>query len=177
MQYKMERAQNEAEQCIAFDGQNNPCLLKQVPGTSYCPKHGVSASAQEKVKIRNYRLTVLKGRLTEKMSSDAILSLREEVSIARITLEETLNQCKSATEIVIQHPRIVSLITTIQRTVESCQKVEMKTGHLLGKDQLINFAQDVIRIVSTHVTDPEVQRLIAAQIVDSVESLAIEDDE
>jgi len=176
MQYEIERAQNEAEQCTSYDSKNNRCKLKIIPGTETCPKHG-SPARIEKQNIRNYRLTVLKGRLHQKMDSDAILSLREEVGIARITLEEVLNQCHTETDLLINQQRIVSLVTTIQRTVESCQKVEQKTGHLLSKTQLIAFAQQVIQIVSDHIEDPTTRRLVADQIVSSVEEVTTLDDE
>ena len=171
----MIRAKNEEERCIAFDGHNNPCLMKKVEGSDYCPKHG-SPNIENK-KIRNYRLTVFKGRLGQKMDSDAILSLREEIGIARIALEEVLNQCQTANDLLINQQHIVTLVTTIQRTVESCQKVEAKTGHLLSKSQLISFAQSVINIVSNHVPDSATQRLIADQIVATVEEVADIDDE
>jgi len=171
MQHDIVRAKTEEERCIAFDGQNNPCQLRKVDGSEYCPKHGSPANIEKK-KIYNYRLTVFKGRLGQKMDSDAILSLREEIGIARITLEEVLNQCQTATDLLINQQRIVTLVTAIQRTVESCQKVEAKTGHLLSKSQLISFAQSVINIVSAHVTDAPTQRLIADQIVATVEEVA-----
>ena len=176
MQHDIERAADVNEQCVSFDGQNNPCLLKRLTGSYHCAKHGSPAKI-EKQKIRNYRLTRFKGMLNDKMGSDAILSLREEIGIARITLEEVLNQCDTSAQLMIHQQRIVVLVQTIQRTVESCQKIEAKTGHLLSKTQLIAFAQSVINIVSNQVTDPAIQRLIADQIVDAVEEVAQIDDE
>jgi len=151
------------DQCQSIDERGNFCRLKKTPGMDYCPKHG--GVLKQRQLMHNYRLTRYKANIEDKVGQDSILSLREEIGIARLTLEEIINQTNSAVDLIMYQPKIVQLVQTIQKTVESCQRVEEKTNNLLSKTTLLQFADELITIITEHVTDHNVRALIADQIM------------
>ena len=151
------------DQCQSSDERGNLCRLKRTPGLDYCAKHG--GVHNQRHLMYNYKLTKYKASISDKSNSDFILSLREEIGIARLTLEEIVNQCGNAVDLIMYQPKIVQLVQTIQKTVESCQRVEEKTNNLLSKTTLLQFADELIGVITEHVTDPNIRAIIADQIM------------
>ena len=165
---RMTEVDDPKERCQA-DTQNGACPYKQVPGSQYCPRHGGNKAleAQNKGAIRNYRLTRWKQRVGELADSDGIKSLREEVGILRMILEEMLNQCKDSTDLLLYSHRMAGLVLNIERLVVSCDKLENRMGLLLSKDSVLHLAATYVEIITTHVSDPDIIEQISQKMVEA----------
>ena len=141
------------------------CVNKVVPGTERCPLH-VATSAnllKESIK-RNYRLAKLQDRVNDFADNPQVKSLREEVGILRLVLEEIVNRCQDGSDIILFAPRISEMVLRIEKLVSSCHRLEHQTGLLIDKAGAINIAIQIIEKVSVHVTDPDVLEKIGNDI-------------
>lgn|SRR5215471_1213074 len=143
------------------------CPYEAVEGTPYCPRHGGNkpAQAKEQQSLRNYRFSRYQGRVNEFADNDQVKSLREEIGVLRMTLEEIVNQCKSSTELVIFSGRIADLVVKIQKLVESCHRLELSSGEMFDKTRALNLASTIINVVSNHVPNPDILSAISNEIL------------
>lgn len=142
------------------DGHRGPYCL------AHGGRHALKASKDEA--IRNYRLTIarFKAQVEDKVDSEAVKSLREEIAILRICLEERLNRCNDAMDLVLQSGPISDMVMKINTVVQSCHKLEGSMGHLLDKQAILQFAQVVIGIIGSALeTQPDKINIIADEIL------------
>jgi hypothetical protein len=149
---------------------NGQCPFKRAPGTNFCPMHGGppaanSAAAQS---IRTYRLAKWRDRHSELADDDNIKSLREEIGILRIVMEETLNMCRTSEEILMYSSKISDLAVKLEKLVSSCHRLEASTGVLLDKTAAIHLASVIVRIIGQYVTDDDVISSISGDIVAAI---------
>lgn len=153
-------------------GKNGQCPFISIEGYQYCPRHaGRSVDAAEKRSANQYRLQVWQTRLEEFAESDNIKSLRDEIGILRILMEETLNKCKTATDLMIHSNKISDLAIRIEKLVTSCNRLETKMGMLLDKSAALNLAGQIVGIITTHVSDPTIVDAISNDIITALSTL------
>ena len=143
-------------------------LLPDETRAKWCKAHGGARVAQlaKKESLNNYRLTKWKARLDEKVEAAGIKSLREEIGILRVCLEERLNSCQDAHDLILQSGPIADMVSRIERVVTSCHKLEGSMGQLMDKQQLLSFAQIIIGIIATNLEGQEgLMSSIADQII------------
>lgn len=152
-------------QANCYQGQ---CLNVKVPGCDFCLAHSGHKQDEHNrnVEKRNYRLVKFQARVGEFADNEKVKSLREEVGISRMMLEEVLNKCEDTTDLLMYSERISKLMTQIQGLVLSCQKLEEKAGSLLDKTQVFVICENIVKIIGDHVTDPDVLDMIANKIMD-----------
>lgn len=163
----------DPEQCQAVTG-HGQCDKRRVPGGEYCAIHGGNkvVEKQEREKMRNYRLAKFRARFAEAANQPELKSLRDEIGILRILVEERINQCHDSTDLMMQSNTISDLVIKIKSTVEACHKLEEKLGVMMDKEQAIQFAMEVSEVIARHVSDPDqldaissdLQTLIASKI-------------
>lgn len=143
------------------------CMMKVVPGTEYCPMHGgrIQENVNNRKELNNLRLTKWRAKLIEQTSSPAILCIRDEIGVARICLQEIMEKCDSANELIIYEPNISRLVMNISKLVDNCFKLETGMGQLLDKAALAVFAGKVIDVICTNIDDEELRKKIAGEIV------------
>ena len=154
---------NQCQHIIPTQGQ---CPLKACPGGQYCPAHGGNAGVQaaEKKSLRNYQLNKFRVRTAELGNSSEILSLKDEIGILRLLIEEKINQCHDQTELMLMSGPLSDLIMKVDRVVTSCNKLESKLGNFLDKTAILNFAQQIIKIICNNVDDELVIEKISEEI-------------
>jgi len=158
---------------------NGQCPFNKAEGTNYCPMHGHNKSEihiQNEIK-RNYQLRRFKERIYALADSEQIKSLREEIGILRMCVEETINRCEDATDILMASHRISDLIIKIEKLVVSCDKLEGRMGLLLSKRAIIQLAGEFVQIISVHIDDPNVIESISEKMLEStrrIETIAEE---
>ena len=147
------------------------CDLLAVPGSRFCGKHGGNAAVQQqdKTQIRNYYLGIWQSRLQQQATSPVIKSLRDEIGILRIMLEERFKMCKNTTDIILHSAPLTALITEISKVVSSCHKIEGQMGQMLDKSAVIQFAGTVVEILSEEVS-PEIVERIANRLAQELVS-------
>jgi hypothetical protein len=131
------------------------CIYESVAGGTVCLAHGgvLIQKAQERQVVRQYQLRLFQSRLNEKADSPGLKTLRDEIGILRIVLEELLNKCELPVDIIIHAGRIESLALKIEKLVSSCHAIEKSSGKLLDKSAILQFASEVVDILSTHLSD------------------------
>lgn len=170
---------NSKHQVVKAEGPEDPdrcfastktgqCNNKRVPNGESCPMHGggIIEKSAEKRKLRNYLLDKYKATLTRHSNSPQILSLRDEVGLSRMILEETLNSCHEPSDLLRESQRLIFLVQNIERLVLSCQKLEKSLGEHLSREDLISFTQNILGIISTEI-DPERLDDVAQKILEA----------
>ena len=145
----------------------------------FCLAHGggshVKKAAAES--LRNYQLDRFKARLDRHASTPALKSLRDEVGILRMIMEERLNRCTDTNDLILQSGPISDLVTKIEKVVSSCHKLEGSMGELLDKSAILQFASEIIDIVGTTVTDVDQIEEVGNKIMAAVGRIGKDDDE
>ncbi len=141
------------------------CVYEVIPGTQYCRMHGsVVAKNIEQTKIRNYRMQLWQGRVNEKADNEGVKSLREEIGILRLILEETMNRCKDDQDLLIYSSKIADLVVKIERIVCSCHKLETSLGQTLDKTTIMNMSTRIINIIAEHISDETTMNNVISEI-------------
>lgn len=164
----------DPNRCQATIRNSGQCLNKQHPGSNYCLAHGGNRAADSNFKKakRMYQLRTYNKRLQELEQSEKSQSLREEVAILRMTLEEKLNKCETETDLLMQAGPISDLILKIEKVVTSCTKLDILLENHLDKQAVVTFAQSVIRIISETIHDKDKLRSISDQIGELLDALS-----
>lgn len=145
---------------------------------TFCMAHGGNRFLEQKQKesVRNYRLDRFKSRMNEFADSSAVKSLREEVGILRLIMEERLNACSDAHDLILQSGPISDLVTKIEKVVSSCHKLEGSMGQLLDKSAILQFASEIIDIVGAEVSNDEEIERVGNKIIAAVGRVGEEDE-
>lgn len=164
---KFERcAPDDPDRCqgVTASGQ---CPYKRTPESKYCHMHcgPRNESVLEKEKIRNYRATMYQQRINEFADNEKVKSLREEVGILRLTLENILERSNDPNLLYMNTHKIRDLVKEIKEVVVACHRLEESTGQLLDKNAALNFAGRIVEIVSMHVQDAKVLHNIGNEII------------
>lgn len=162
---KYERVEaDDPNRCQGVTAQGQ-CPFKSVPGSKFCWIHGGNKhlESENKKAVRNYQLAIWQSRLDEKQGPD-IKSLREEIGILRILIEERLNMCKTATDLILVSGPISDLIMKLQKVISSCHTLEKSLGDLLDKTIIKQFAQEIIKIITEEIDDEEIIEHVALRI-------------
>jgi hypothetical protein len=173
-------AEDSPDRCQAVSKNVGQCRYRRQEGSQYCPRHGGNrgAAALKKEKLRNYHLgELMKKRVLEMSNSDDIKSLRDEIGIVRVMLEKRLNLLVDDHDVVMNTGPVMQMIQAIERLVVSCHRVEKDMGELLDRPQIMQFADEIIQSVTTHVSDKDVVFEIANDILEIVERFGETDDE
>jgi len=144
-------------QAITLHGQ---CDKVAMDNFHLCPLHGRRATA-EKAGLKNYRIEKYHGRLAELSYSDNIKSLTDEIALVRMTLEALVNKTKDSFELSLQADHMIKLVSTIERLVTSCQKLDIQNNQMLTIDQLNTLIEALIKLLSKYVTGDDLKLCIA----------------
>jgi len=139
-------------------------------GTKYCAQHGGAAAARDNKKkaANQYRLTVWKNRLAEFTENDSVKSLRDEIGILKIVLEEMVNKCTTTNDLMIYSAKISELTVKIEKLVMSCDRLEKNMGQMLDRPTALKFAAKMVEIVGRHVTDADQLDAISHEILEEL---------
>jgi len=156
--------------CQNINAAGNPCLNKALPGCKNCSACGgaVEIRAQENQRVRTYRLAKFQARMDELVEHPHIKSLRDEIAILRIMLEERLNSLNTPIEIMAHTHTIADLISKIEKTVTSCHKLEKSMGEYLDKNTIIQLGMEMVQIITKHVDDTKAIDNIANDVSDLI---------
>lgn len=155
-------------------GNGGQCPFKAAEGSEFCPKHGAN---KQTIKIqqaqkRLYNLSQWQKQLDEQVDNPNIKSLREEIGIMRVMLQQRFDMAKSAGELVLISGSVSEMISKIGKLVQSCHKIEIDLGQLLDKTQASQLAQETVAIISKYVEDPDLLGMIAEDLMAVVDRLS-----
>lgn len=144
----------DPKRCQAVNSQGQ-CRNLAADGSHFCMAHGGNKAQEsaEKASLRNYRLTKWAARIQQQADSPAIKSLRDEIGILRMLMEERLNKCTSEMDLILQSQALSDLVMKIEHIVVSCHKLEDKLKLVVDRQALLQFASMVINIVANELSN------------------------
>lgn len=158
--------EDDPERCQG-DSRGGQCQFARLEGGKYCRIHAGAQNTLKNADIaakRSYQLTRWKARVDDFSTSPAVKSLREEIGISRMMLEQILEKCQDATDLMLNSNKITPLVLTIEKLVSSCDRLETKLLLTLDKSAAILLAEQIINLITEEVEDPEIVERIAAKM-------------
>ena len=161
-----EDAENRC-QCVTTKGQ---CIQEALEGSNFCASHGGNKAVEANAKrdANNYRLHQWQTRIKDFKDSSSIKSLRDEIGILRLLMEERLNAATTPAKLMMESHHISRLAGDIRSTVESCHKLESQMGQMMDKQAIIRFAGQVVSIVSSVTQSILDSNLITQEVVNII---------
>lgn len=158
-------AEDDPRRCKAVTSKGQ-CLQGAVPNSEYCPAHGgnKAINAAQKESVFRYRATQWSGRAQAMAEEENIKSMREELGVLRILLEERLKACKNPTDLIINSGPMAELILKIEKLVKSIHELDKDLNNLLDKQMLLHYAEQIINVISDEIADDETKFRIAEKI-------------
>jgi len=173
--------EDDPNRCQAIAGSLGQCpnLAVRTDGGKYgeyCLAHGGNRflQAEKQGAIRNYQLDKFKAKLSRHATSPAIKNLRDEIAILRMVLEERLNKCNDAGDLILQSGPISDMVMKINKVIESCHKLEGSMGQLIDKQAILQFASEVIAIIGEEEDREYVIEKIGSRIMKLVGNMGEE---
>lgn len=144
-------------QGIFAEGQ---CKHKAEEESNFCAMHGGKKSQEsiDNTEMRNYRLTKFKSRVTELSNNANLASLRDEVAILRMMIEEKVNACDDKHQLLLVSGPLSDLIMKCAALVEKCNRLENKLGNFLDRNKITQFAQICVDIISQFVPEENLEQ-------------------
>lgn len=135
-----------------------------------CTKHGAALQANntEKKRVRQYRLEIWQERVDEFCENEQVKTLRDEIGILRLLLEQTLNQCSTTSELMLYSHKIGDLVMKIEKVVRSCDRLESSMGMLMDRAGALVLAAQIVELITKYVDEPEIVDKISNGIIDSI---------
>jgi len=172
--YRVESDDPRRCQHVCGYGQCNYAVVdddkSQLTG-KYCAAHlpTYDPTKRKDFQLKRYKLSVYHSRVGELFKNEEFKSLREEIAILRMTLEQLMNQLQTPWDFMVYGNRVESVIEKIGKLTVMGHKLETSLGQVLDKPTLTTFADEVIRILSDEVTDTETLKRISQKIGGAIE--------
>ena len=160
----------DPQRCQGVKPNEGQCVHKASPDSEYCSMHGGNNGAKkaEAKRISNYRLAKWQAKLERQTESPHIKSLRDEIGILRMLMQETLDRCDTPFDLYTSAHKIGELTMKITAVVEKCHRLEGSMGQLLDKKTIIQMANTFINIISEEeLSEAQLDR-IAQKILEAV---------
>jgi hypothetical protein len=159
-----------ADRCQAVMPTRGQCMNRVHPESEYCLAHGGNRAGQraEKTRISNYRLSKYQARLERQVGNPSLKSLRDEIGLSRMIMEELINRCETNFDLLTNSQKISDMAMKIAVLVEKCHRLEGSMGQLLDKTTVLQIANTFINIiVEENLTEPQLDR-IASKLMKAV---------
>ena len=160
-------ADDDPNRCQCTQTQYGQCMNKAIKGSDFCIVHGGghAINKRKKTALKNYMLTKWQARIERHKGSPDVKSLRDEVAILRMLMEERLNQCQSDMDLILNSGHISDMVMKIEKLVGSCHKLEGSLGQLLDKQAILTFASEVINVITSNIEDTVKIDTISSEIL------------
>lgn len=154
-----------ADRCQASAAGGGQCLffriMKDAEGNvlkepaKYCKMHGGQSHLKEvkKKALSQYFLTKFKAQVEHFNSSDSIFSLRDEIGISRMMVQEILNKCEDANDLMLHSAKVGQLVQNIHKLVLDAKKLESQLGELMDRAAIVRLCDAIIAVVGAAVPE------------------------
>lgn len=135
-----------------------------------CPKHGGMSTviAAKKKKLHDYMLHTWKQRVDEFAESESAKSLRGEIGITRLMIENLINQCRDEKELAMFSSKISDLVVKCEKLVKSAERLENTSGMVLDRSGVLRFGARVADIIAKYVDDQDILAKISNEMIDAL---------
>lgn len=141
-------------------------------GSKYCPRHGGNKQSEGEKKQRSqmYLAALWQDKIGRQAYHPQYKSLREEMGILRMTLENRLGACKTDQDLLMYSGQITELVREIGKLAKVAHGIEKDLGHLLDKAQAEAWVQEIVGIISAFVSSPDDLQKISEDLIASLEA-------
>ena len=150
-------------------GVRGSCVQTAIDGSAYCEIHSTEAD-----RLKGYRLQdpELRRRFDE-LSRDASLeTVKQEVLLLRVLIEDRLNFCKNAAERASALQYVTSSLATVDKLLNSLERLQRAASITLDKPTLSRLSEKIINILLDNLGDlpdrDEIVDRVAAEIAQAV---------
>lgn len=164
---------NDPRRCQGAAGKCGQCPYTAVPGEDFCPMHlQMKAFNGARRSADRYRLTQYQERVGDLTSDNEIKNLRAEIGILRMVLEKIINGAGDDNALICYSGKISDIIIKIKALVTTCHNLDVRLGHILERDKVMLIGEEVVKIVSDYITDPDHLEDIANRLVYTITKIA-----
>jgi len=158
----------DPRRCQASMSNSAQCMNVAVEGGTVCLVHGGNRqiASIENQSIYKFRVAQWRNRIGEFQEISNIKSLREEIGVLRLLLEELVNNCRTDLDLILRASAISDMVMKIERVVLSCNKLEASMGQHLDKAALMQFASQIVEVITNRLDDTEIVNAIAIDILE-----------
>lgn len=162
---------NVCQACLRLNTSGHYYLSEE--GTDACMRHGASAKLEaiRRKSANQYKLQVWQSRVNEFTESEHSKSLRGEIGILKMTLENIVNMCQDASQLLLYSGKIGDMVTRIEKLVVACDRLERNMGMMLDKATAMKLAGNIVDLISNEVDDPNTIDRISNAIIDLLKDL------
>lgn len=131
------------------------CWNRAVEGSEFCPVcAGAGRASLVEHNRQQYLLTNprFRARMVQLSEGEEIKSLRDEIAIARMLVEELLNKVQGNEDISMVSGKVNALLLTIERLVSRAHVIEQNLGNLLQKMAVLKLMQTVCDVITEEVS-------------------------
>lgn len=134
------------------------CMMKAVEGGDRCPPHGGGRQLQimKKEQLRAYAKNRWSAEIKSNANDSEIKSLREELGISRIMLNQLLDRCKDSHDLLMMSGPIDTFLKTINLIQKTSHSIEKDLNNTVGPEALAEFANSLFDIIMDEVEDANV---------------------
>jgi hypothetical protein len=143
------------------------CYNLATPGFKYCRVHGGGQeSHQQAAKLKNYRIFKYEQRLAELGNNDEIKSLRDEIAVMRLLVEERINMIDG--DILLHSGPLSDLVMKVTAVVGQCNKIEGTLSKSVDRAAILTFAGEIIKIISEEVSKLGLAPAVESQCLETI---------
>lgn len=144
------------------------CWNVALPTSRFCKAHGGSLTDPEAAAKRRYLLNDVREqvRLNELVEHGKLTSLREEIALFQLMINERWNMAKTP----VEKQQAMAAVDSMARTLEKLQKtyfqLEKESGNLLPREELVVRGQALAQAMLEELEGLEDYELLCDRILD-----------
>lgn len=150
---------------------HGPCPNLKSPHSDYCDKHQgfMATKTVARASLNNYIINSQYGqRAAEMARNPQFKNLTDEVTLVRVALETLFRKIKTDDDMLVYSERIIALTGTIQKLMESCQKIQERNKDLLDRATIFAIANDILAIMACSIDDVDLVAKMGDEIYESI---------
>lgn len=134
-----------------------------------CPAHGgrTQVKSQQQKALHGYLAQQWQKQIDEFAESEHVRTLRGEIGIIRMLIQNMLVQCRNEAELLIYSSKLADLVTRAEKLVRSCDRLEASSTTTLDRAGQIRFLSKVVDVIGKHV-DGDALDAISNELMDIV---------
>ncbi len=142
------------------------CVMLSVEGGTRCKVHGGGTQLQvlKKKQLRAYAKNKWAAQISENANDSEIKSLREELGIARIMLDQLLQRCNDSHDLLMMSTPIDNMLKTINLIQKTSHTIEKDLDNMVGPDTLNKFSEALFTIIMDEIEDVNIINRIAMKL-------------
>jgi hypothetical protein len=164
---------DDPNRCTYMKPGEGQCMMRAVEGGTRCKVHGGGRQlqVQKKEQLRAYAKNRWSAAIRENANDSEIKSLREELGIARIMLDQLLNRCKDSHDLLMMSTPIDNMLKTINLIQKTSHSIEKDLDNMIGPDSLMKFGDELFNVIMEEVEDTDTINRIALKLGRALQKL------